>query len=230
MTLSIQWLGDDPRIFPHHDLAFTEPNGLLAAGGDLCAKRILNAYSLGIFPWYSKGEPILWWSPNPRCIIYPLDFKPSKSLAKLIRKNTYTVTFDQCFEQVIENCSLPRRQQVDTWISSEIKQAYMDLHEQGYAHSVECWSENKLIGGLYGLSIGKVFFGESMFSFKSNASKVAFATLVNHINCHNFDLIDCQVHNEHLESLGAIEIPRSEFLNKLNEGILKPDLNTWKTA
>jgi len=204
-----------------------EPNGLLAAGGDLSPERLINAYSLGIFPWYNPGEPILWWTPDPRSVIYPSKFKPSRSLKKLINKKTYSVTMDTCFADIIKQCAQPRRDQAGTWIDEDINRAYNQLHEIGFAHSVEVWYEGKLVGGLYGIALGKAFFGESMFSTMDNASKVAFATLCEQLTKWQFELIDCQVHNSHLESLGAVEIPRKTFLSQLSCAIKKDEQEFW---
>ncbi|MFT5592722.1 MAG: leucyl/phenylalanyl-tRNA--protein transferase [Oceanicoccus sp.] len=227
MSEPIHWLNEDPRLFPHHDLAFTEPNGLLAAGGDLSCERLLNAYSIGIFPWYSEEDPILWWSPDPRCVVFPSEFKPSRSLLKLIRKNEYSITSDTCFERVIKECAAPRLSQNGTWINEDIIQSYVELHKLGYAHSVECWHEGQLVGGLYGMAIGKAFFGESMFSKQSNASKITFAKLCSQLQLWGFKIIDCQVHNPHLESLGAIEIPRSDFLEILQAATTLTPEEDW---
>lgn len=227
MSQPIQWLNDDPRLFPRHEYALKEPNGLLAAGGDLSCERLLNAYSLGIFPWYSEDDPILWWSPDPRCVLIPDEFKPSRSLSKAIRKSGYKVTSNKCFEEVVTECAAPRLKQDGTWINTHIIESYSNLHKLGYAHSVECWDENELIGGLYGTAIGRAFFGESMFSKKSNSSKIAFAFLCKKLSDWGFEIIDCQVHNPHLESLGAIEIPRAEFLKKLNVAIRLEPKEEW---
>lgn len=208
------------NIFPNVELALTEPDGLLAVGGDLSVERLISAYQLGIFPWYSEGQPILWWSPDPRMILEPNEIKVSRSLAKKIRQKSFSVTFDQQFQNVIFECSKPRLEkgeiQKDTWILDEMIEAYIQLHEAGYAHSVECWQENKLVGGLYGVAIGNVFFGESMFSRASDASKVAFVALAKQLQLWDFKLIDCQVYTSHLESLGAKMIPRKEFIHLLN--------------
>ncbi len=214
--------------FPDTNLAQDEPNGLLAIGGCLSTERLLNAYRHGIFPWYSEGEPILWWTPNPRLIIYPEKLKISKSLRKTIRKREFEITFDHAFSEVMDQCSLPRGDDEGTWISKEIKQAYVALHKKGHAHSVEAWQEGNLVGGLYGVSIGSLFFGESMFSHISNASKVAFATLVTQLHEANFKLIDCQVRTEHLVSLGAEEISRELFSQHLEEFCqISPSNNIW---
>ncbi len=213
------WL--DPNhndAFPHPEQALTEPDGLLAVGGDLSAQRIINAYRQGIFPWYNPGEPILWWSPNPRAVLFPEQLHLSKSLKKIIRQGVFTTTIDQAFSQVISNCAqTPRHGQTGTWITDEMQQAYIKLHNQGIAHSAECWQDGQLVGGLYGLSLGKVFFGESMFAHKSNASKVAFVHLVDELVKKHYAIIDCQVTTEHLLSLGTQEIPRKEFLKLLKQ-------------
>ncbi len=205
------------ELFPDPEQAADEPNGLLATGGCLSQERLLNAYRQGIFPWFGEDEPILWWTPNPRLILWPDKLNLSKSLKKTIRKNCFQITFDQAFSEVIEQCSAPRTGTDGTWITDEMKQAYYLLHENGYAHSVEAWQNDQLVGGLYGVSIGSVFFGESMFSHVSNASKVAFAILINRLQSSNYQLIDCQVKTEHLLSLGAEEIPRKQFTHYLEE-------------
>ena len=201
-------------IFPDPSLA--EEDGLLAIDGDLSPQRLLLAYSSGIFPWFSEEEPILWWSPDPRFVLYPKDIRISHSMKKILKKNTYKVSFDTCFRDVISNCS-SLREETGTWITSEMIEAYCKLHELGFAHSVECWYDNKLVGGLYGIIIGKCFFGESMFSTMSNASKIAFITLSKILEENDFALIDCQVHTTHLESLGAVHIPREDFLQRVRE-------------
>lgn len=203
-------------IFPHPSLS--EEDGLLAIDGDLSPERLILAYSNGIFPWFSDEEPILWWSPNPRCVIYPKDIKISHSMKKLLKKNTYKITFDTCFRDVISNCGNLRKES-GTWITNDMIEAYCKLHELGYAHSVEGWYEGELVGGLYGISIGKCFFGESMFSTMDNASKAAFITLCKKLEEREFIMIDCQVHSKHLESLGAVDISREEFLKLLKKGI-----------
>ena len=207
--------------FPAAELALREPDGLLAVGGDLSVERLIAAYQQGIFPWYSEGQPVLWWSPDPRMVLKPEDIKVSRSLAKTIRKQDFKITFDQDFRNVISACSKPRLekgvQQGETWILDEMIEAYVKLHEAGYAHSVECWKENKLVGGLYGLAIGKVFFGESMFSRVSDASKIAFVFLSRQLQQWDFKLIDCQVYTSHLESLGASMIARKQFLTLLQQ-------------
>lgn len=220
----LTWLAPDSYIFPDPADALDEPDGLLAAGGDLTPERILCAYRLGIFPWFNPGDPILWWSPNPRTVVYPEQLHISKSLQKCLRRGIYKVTFDQAFTQVMRACAAPRDYTDGTWISEEIIAGYTELHHRGYAHSVEVWRANELVGGLYGMALGKVFFGESMFSRADNASKVGFAHLVRQLINWDFQLIDCQVASEHLFSLGAVEIPRSEFQQLLVNFVHTPNL------
>jgi leucyl/phenylalanyl-tRNA--protein transferase len=204
-------------LFPSPGLALSEPNGLLAVGGDLSAERLIAAYRQGIFPWYNEGQPILWWSPNPRLVLFSEQLHISRSLRKRLRKGTYRVTLDQDFAGVIQACASPRRDGQGTWITSGMKTAYLRLHQMGIAHSVEAWEDKNLAGGLYGLSIGRIFFGESMFSRRSDASKVAFVYLCRQLQRWGFPLIDCQTHSEHLRRLGAQTISRSEFLHWLQE-------------
>lgn len=221
--LSIPWL-DDTRVdqFPGIATALKNPNGLLAAGGDLSSTRLKNAYRAGIFPWYSEGEPILWWSPDPRCVLFPSRLRISGSMKKRLKQNDFRITIDQQFESVIEACSSVRRESQGTWINEEMKSAYIRLHQEGIAHSVECLIDNRLVGGLYGISLGKCFFGESMFSRVSNSSKLAFIALVRHLGQRGVELIDCQVTNDHLISLGAEEIPRSDFARLLEPLVKQP--------
>ncbi len=214
------WIEPNSKIvdFPDVSLALTEPDGLLAVGGDLSMQRLLNAYRSGIFPWYSADQPILWWSPDPRFVLFPEQLKISRSLRKTIRKQVFTVSMNKDFASVIRHCSsMPRPGQNGTWITDEMQQAYLDLHQSGYAHSVEAWSNDELVGGLYGVAIGKVFFGESMFSLRTDASKVAFASFVRHLHALGFELIDCQIHTMHLQSLGAELIPRQAFIHALEQ-------------
>lgn len=222
----LSWL--EPHTpFPHPDSALKDPDGLLAASGDLSPERILTAYQSGIFPWYSEDQPVLWWSPNPRCIIHPNELHLSKSLKKHIRKIQPRISFDKAFEKVIRHCA---RLDSDcgTWITEEMEEAYIQLHHMGIAHSVEVWRDNQLIGGLYGLSIGAIFFGESMFSLETNASKIAFSALCLQLARWNYELIDCQVENPHLLTLGASTIPRKLFLRKLKHAIKgKPKQAQW---
>lgn len=202
-------------IFPHPSMS--DEDGLLAVGGDLSVERLLLAYENGIFPWYEDGQPILWWSPDPRFILYPKDLKISKSMKKVLKKKLYRVTFDKCFRKVITLCGELRSG--ETWITSEMIESYCNLHKLGFAHSVETWFGDELVGGLYGISLGRCFFGESMFSLMDNASKTAFITLALKLDQIEFHFIDCQVYSKHLESLGAVELPKDEFLNELAEGL-----------
>lgn len=214
-SMELRWLEDLEGNFPPVDEALEEPNGLLCAGGDLSAQTLLDAYSQGIFPWYEDDQPILWWSPDPRMIIEIAEFKPSRSVRKSMRKSGFRFSLDTCFREVILACAAPRRDDAGTWITQEMQEAYCALHEAGYAHSVEVWSDGLLVGGLYGVAIGKQFFGESMFSTTSNASKAALTQFVSQLHRWGFSLIDCQVANPHLASLGAKEIPRSDFTRRL---------------
>ncbi|MCK5310519.1 MAG: leucyl/phenylalanyl-tRNA--protein transferase [Desulfobacteraceae bacterium] len=209
--------------FPSPYLA--EPNGLLCVGGDLSTERLLLAYSSGIFPWFSDDEPILWWSPDPRLVLYPKNIKISKSLKKKLKKHEFKITMDKAFEDVIYACANTRTQNSEeTWLVNEMIQAYMKLHNEGFAHSVECWQDDKLAGGLYGISLGRCFFGESMFTYISDASKIALATLSDYLLKLNFDLIDCQVTTEHLISMGGFEISRETFLDQLKQSLQKPSI------
>ena len=206
---------DTSLVFPDVNLALREPDGLLAVGGDLAPDRLVAGYRKGIFPWYSDDQPILWWSPDPRTVLFPDRFRVSGSLRKTLRKGRFTVTMDQAFEQIIRGCAAPRRTGSGTWITRDMAAAYTALHHRGYAHSVECWLEGRLAGGMYGVAIGKIFFGESMFSRVTDASKVAFAHLARQLLAWNFALIDCQVHSAHLVSLGAEQIERRAFVGYL---------------
>ncbi len=217
MQLTVLDRNNPEQDFPLPNTALREPDGLLAVGGCLSQSRLLNAYRHGIFPWYNPGEPILWWSPDPRLVLFPDKLLISRSLAKTLRKNIFTVTFDQAFDKVIAACADPRKDAGGTWITTEINAAYNLLHQAGFAHSVEAWVGDELVGGLYGIALGQVFFGESMFHNKTDASKVAFATLVKQLQSWNYRLIDCQVHTRHLESLGAQEIARSYFTKLLDQ-------------
>ena len=213
--MALPWLNPDIVAFPPVSQALTDPDGLLAAGGDLTPEWLLTAYRMGIFPWYEDGQPILWWSPNPRLVIVPGQLHISRSLRKILRKQAFRVTLDLCFERVISACAEPRAEYGGTWITEEMQAAYCQFHEAGFAHSVEVWSGDELVGGLYGIALGKVFFGESMFSRVSDASKVALAHLTQQLQDWGFELIDCQVSNPHLRSLGAREIPRESFQAQL---------------
>ena len=202
--------------FPNPNEADEE--GLLAIGGDLSSSRLLLAYKSGIFPWYEDDQPILWWSPNPRMVLFPSHFKVSKSLQKTINSKQFTITFNTCFSEVIKNCSsINRNGQAGTWITQEMQNSYSELHQQGHAHSVEVWEGENLVGGLYGIDLPekKIFCGESMFSKVSDASKVGFYYLIEKLKLKNYKLIDCQMYTPHLESLGATEISRNEFLKYL---------------
>jgi len=208
----------DDMVFPPPDYA--DPSGLIAVGGDLSSERLLEAYRVGIFPWYSDEQPILWWSPDPRFILEPDEFKISRSLQKTLQRKIFQVTFDRVFEDVIAACStVPREGQRGTWITREMRDAYIELHGLGYAHSVETWFAGNLVGGLYGVSLGKVFFGESMFHKKTDASKVALATLVEKLKSWGFHFIDSQMTTEHMMSLGAKEMPRRIFLKRLQSAL-----------
>jgi leucyl/phenylalanyl-tRNA---protein transferase len=213
--------------FPPVTQALRSPNGLLAAGGDLSSSRLLEAYRHGIFPWFSAGEPVLWWSPDPRMVLFPNEFKVSHSLHKTLQKKGYEVRTDSAFEQVMRSCAAPREGANGTWIHEEMIAAYCELHRLGYAHSVETWMENKLVGGLYGMSIGRMFYGESMFSFKTDASKIALAHLSAQLARWNFGMIDCQMNTPHLSSLGAREIPRTEFIARLQDLINYTPVTAW---
>ncbi|MDO5516532.1 MAG: leucyl/phenylalanyl-tRNA--protein transferase [Clostridium sp.] len=204
-------------IFP--DPKFSEEDGLLAVGGDLSIDRLLLAYSNGIFPWYSKGEPILWWSPKPRFVLIPEDIRISKSMKKIIKKGEFQVTFNNDFAGVIGNCKSMRENEEGTWITDEMKEAYIDLHKAGYAMSVETYLDGQLVGGLYGVVIGRCYFGESMFSKVSNASKIALITLAERLKELNFEFIDCQVYTEHLESMGAKMVEWNKFKAMIDEGL-----------
>lgn len=215
--------------FPLVSQALDEPNGLLAAGANLSIVRLLEAYTNGIFPWFSEDEPILWWSPNPRTVFLLNKYAPSKSLCRFARRSNLKVTLNHSFEQVVQRCSEPRKNQPSTWINKDIKQAYLKLHQIGKAHSVEVWQNERLVGGIYGVSIGKMFCGESMFSGITNGSKVALACLIGYLRNNGFPIIDCQVENPHLTSLGAVCIDRDTYLNILKQAILQPvDSAFWQ--
>lgn len=213
--IPIPWLDPHDLTFPPLASALDEPNGLLAAGGDLSAARLIQAYRRGIFPWYEDPQPILWWSPDPRCVLLPGNVHISKSLRKTLRSQRFRITCDTAFTDVVRACAAPRSYSSDTWISAEMLRAYADMHRLGVAHSIEVWQQNRLVGGLYGVALGEVFFGESMFSLASNASKIALVYLSGQLQTWGYQLIDCQVTNEHLLSLGATEMPREEFEERL---------------
>ena len=214
--MPISWL--DPKeepAFPPISQALTEPNGLLAIGGSLDVNWLLSAYSQGIFPWYEQGQPLLWWSPDPRLILEPSRVVVSRSLSKLIRKQMYTISFDTDFVSVIKACQSSKGREKGTWITSEMRVAYVELHRLGHAHSVEVWHDDRLVGGLYGIALGKAFFGESMFSSQANASKLALVALSRQLQVWGFGLIDCQVHSDHLVSMGAVPLCRRDFQDML---------------
>jgi leucyl/phenylalanyl-tRNA---protein transferase len=217
----IPWLGPrDP--FPSVDEALAEPNGLLAAGGDLSPERLLDAYARGIFPWFNDEDPVLWWSPDPRMVLFPREIHMSRTLRREIRSARFSVTLDRAFQAVMEGCAEPRPTQDGTWITGVMLRAYAQLAGLGHAHSVEAWVDGELAGGLYGVAIGRIFYGESMFSRRSNASKVALAWLARQLDRWRFDLIDCQMSTDHLASLGARENPRADFLRPLARGAALP--------
>ncbi len=231
MTDSLYWVQANrlANDFPDTEEALVDPDGLLAAGGDLSPERLLEAYRRGIFPWFSDSQPILWWAPDPRSVLFPERLKISRSLAKTLRRKPFHVTFDTAFTDVMRGCAAPRRGEPGTWITDTMLSAYTNLHQVGYAHSIECWSAGRLVGGLYGVAIGCVFFGESMFSTATDASKVALANLVDRLRPWGYRLIDCQIHNPHLESLGAERIPRSEFNALIHEYCARtPQAEAWQ--
>jgi leucyl/phenylalanyl-tRNA--protein transferase len=216
-------LDPDPYSdFPDAALAEAEPNGLLAVGGDLSPIRLIKAYRHGIFPWFSAGEPILWWSPNPRTVLYPEKIKISRSLRKTLRHELFRVSYDQAFGQIIKACAKPRDGSPGTWLVPQMIRAYTELHKLGMAHSVEVWQQERLVGGLYGVAIGRVFYGESMFSRVPDSSKVALAHLCQTLLALDFKMIDCQVYTKHLISLGAEEIPRKQFCQHLDNWCTLP--------
>lgn len=223
----IPLLGEE-YIFPNPQDACDE--GLLAYGGDLHPKRILSAYEAGIFPWFSEGDPLLWWSPNPRFVLYPQELKVSKSLKRILKKRVFEVRFDTNFEGVIQACAYtPRELQQGTWIVSQMQRAYIKLHQMGFAHSVESYFNGELVGGLYGVAIGKAFFGESMFSHKNDASKVCLKALSDVLGERGYDFIDCQIKSDHLIRMGACEIDRNLFLDSLKNALEKPsDVDSWQ--
>ena len=223
----LTWLKRSEMSFPPLHKAMREPNGLLAAGGDLSPERLIAAYRHGCFPWYEEGQPILWWSPDPRTVMFAQQLHISRSLAKVIRQQRYRVSFDHNFADVIQACAAPRSYASGTWITDNMQAAYIELHQRGLAHSVEVWEGDALVGGLYGLAMGQLFFGESMFSRADNASKVGFATLVAHLHKTGFKLIDCQMPTEHLLSLGATSISREEFARYLARYLDEPDCTDW---
>ena len=224
----LTWLKRNELVFPPLSKAMREPNGLLAAGGDLSPERLIQAYRHGCFPWFEEGQPILWWSPDPRTVLLPAEVHVSRSLRKVLRQDRFRVTFDRDFAAVIAECAGPRNYTDGTWITDDMQRAYLALHEQGHAHSVEVWDGDALVGGLYGLAMGRLFFGESMFSRADNASKVGFVTLVEHLQQAGFVLIDCQMPTDHLHSLGARSIPREVFAGYLSQYLDQPNSATWQ--
>ncbi|WBL58630.1 leucyl/phenylalanyl-tRNA--protein transferase [Stutzerimonas stutzeri] len=224
----LTWLKRDDLSFPPLETALREPNGLLAAGGDLRPERLLAAYRHGCFPWYQEGQPLLWWSPDPRTVLFPDELHVSRSLRKRMRNGDYRVTFDKAFAEVIQGCAGPRSYADGTWITTPMQGAYVRLHEMGVAHSVEVWQQGQLVGGLYGLAMGELFFGESMFSRATDASKVGFVTLVERLREWGFALIDCQMPTRHLESFGARSIPRAAFAEALAKHLDRPSAADWR--
>lgn len=229
---TVTWLApaDDSTWFPPLEQALDEPNGLLAAGGDLSPRRVLAAYRRGIFPWYSPGQPVLWWSPDPREVLEPQGFHHNRSLAKAIRTRGLQITFDRAFEAVIDACAAPRRYSPGTWITAEMRQAYLELHRLGAAHSVETWRDGRLIGGVYGVLLGALFFGESMFSHEPDGSKAALAGLAQRAVTTGCALIDCQLASPHLRRLGSHPLPRREFIARLEQLVQAPTATTFTTV
>lgn len=211
----MHWLTSDPALFPPVERASTRPNGLLAAGGDLRPERLVAAYRRGIFPWYNPDEPPLWWSPDPRMVLFPAEFKLMRSLAKRIRRKDFEIRVDSAFGAVMAACAAPRDGQAGTWITPEVYAGYCGLHAAGLAHSVETWIDGELVGGLYGVALGRAFYGESMFMRRTDASKLALAHLVRQLTRWEFGVIDCQMNTNHLASLGAREISRADFVGRL---------------
>lgn len=227
--MPVFWLSENEISFPNPALANSD--GIVAIGGDLSVERLILAYRIGLFPWFNPNDPILWWSPDPRFVLFPEELKVSKSMRPYFNQQKFKVTFDQCFEKVIRSCKTHKRKGQDfgTWISEDMVQGYCRLHKQGYAHSVEVWQEDELIGGLYGVAIGKIFYGESMFSKVSNASKVGFITLVRKLQQLDYWLIDCQQKTAHLERLGGRPIPRKRFLEYMDQNQSEADnAGSWQ--
>ena len=226
----IYWLSptEGPDSFPSPENALAEPNGLLAVGGDLSPERLLAAYPRSIFPWYEEGQPILWWSPDPRAVLFPEDLHVSRRLARTLRQSNITISVDTSFKAVVQGCAAPRRYAEGTWITPAMLQAYEQLHKLGYAHSFEAWDGKDLVAGMYGIAIGQVFFGESMFTRISNASKIVFVRAVEYLQSKRFELIDCQIWSDHLESLGATTVPRAAFVDYLGSLCEPPgDPSCW---
>lgn len=224
----IPWLGRD-EAFPPVEHALAEPNGLLAAGADLSVPRLVQAYRSGIFPWFNADQPLLWWSPDPRMVLFPDELKVSRSLGRTVRKGRFDVRADCAFAEVVQGCRAPRRGQAGTWISDEMAAAYLELHQAGIAHSIESWVDGELAGGLYGVALGRAFFGESMFALETDASKVALVALVRQLRHWRFGIIDCQMNTAHLASLGAREIARADFTRRLRELVnCEPVPGPWR--
>lgn len=225
----IVWLGDeeDPTWFPPLERALSEPDGLLAAGGTLTPARLLAAYERGIFPWYSDGQPVLWWSPDPRAVLFPDELHVSRSLRRVLRTDRFVTRLDTCFADVVHGCAAPRPAAPGTWLTPEMIAAYIRLHALGFAHSIETWHGATLVGGLYGVCLGNVFFGESMFSAQTDASKVALVRLIAEARARGIVVIDCQVPNAHLQSLGSRSIPRAEFVHLLQHHCRPHSPGTW---
>ena len=215
--------------FPDVHNALKNPNGLVAVGGCLSPERLINAYKQGIFPWFNPGDPLLWWSPDPRLVIFPEQLHISKSLHKTLRRQVFQISMDTAFTEVIKACADPRSKETGTWLSPEMQTAYIRLYQEGYAHSIEAWQDNKLVGGLYGLAVGQVFFGESMFHTQTDASKVAFVSLIKQLSLWGYQIIDCQVHTPHLVSLGAEEMTRQRFSALLQQYHQRqPSATAWQ--
>ena len=224
----VPWI-ESALDFPSVNTALAEPNGLLCVGADLAPQTIIAAYSRGIFPWFSDNQPILWWSPDPRMVLFPAEFKVSKSLAKTVNRKLFEIRFDSAFAEVITVCAEPRQQGGGTWIVPEMQVAYAQLHTLGVAHSIESWRDGKLVGGLYGLALGRMFFGESMFARETDASKVALVALVDKLKRDGFELIDCQQETGHLASFGARPVARDNFVQRLKELINSNQMNSaWR--
>jgi leucyl/phenylalanyl-tRNA--protein transferase len=219
----IRWLQSD-EPFPPVQSALANPNGLLAAGGDLSPQRLIEAYRHGVFPWFSEGQPILWWSPDPRMVLVPAEIRITRSLAKVLRNRAYEVRADSAFRTVMQACAGPRRDQDGTWISEDMIAAYCALHQRGIAHSIETWIDGELVGGLYGVALGRMFYGESMFTRAADASKIALVHLARQLERWGFGLIDCQVHTPHLARMGGREMPRDAFMRKLRELVNYPQI------
>ncbi|OUS28723.1 leucyl/phenylalanyl-tRNA--protein transferase [Thalassotalea sp. 42_200_T64] len=222
MSQYLYTLDDKELAFPPHEFALSEPNGLIATGGDLHPKRLIQAYANGIFPWYSEADPLLWWSPNPRAILKIGDLRINRSLQKFINKSAYTVSLNKDFAKVIDICSDAPFRDDDTWIMPEMIQAYQQMHQLGYAHSIEVWQHDDLVGGLYGVAINGFFSGESMFYKKTNASKIALVALINLLNLKDIEFIDCQIQNPFLESMGVKEVSRDDFLTLQQDEVNRP--------